>query len=349
MKMELAPNYGAPRRPKAEKLSEKYRKKVENDLKRDLAGLTEPGPELLDRFEEAREAVADFLRSKDLSAVAEKFLENSPTLKLFERNKFTQQIAFYLQEVNQVWVDKLFVDKLAEMKNDKADFYLGMILVHENVHAASVNYTVVLDRDKESKEGLIHSRCGYTLKSSHLFNYREDVHTPSFKESFGSFNEGVTEMISSLVKNLSAEEEKFYSEITPYGRELELARAVLRHAYAGEEDVLIGEYFAGGLQHLRRVEKFYGPGSLSLLSELRLSNTFPAEFDEETTRENLEKIKKGLSWQSQDVVFDYLAFRFFVTESEEERIRCREFLSAFSEERKRQLEQMARRMGENGF
>ncbi len=331
MKIELASNCAVPHRPEAEKLSREYRRWISDDelLRKLTDHLSDPSPELESILDGARQDVFEFMRNKKLSEAAEKFAGNPPEMKIFE-NYGGAPLAIYFQNFHQIWVRKDLSQAVdaSDSRYELSRFIGRMALIHENLHAASANISTVTAARTE--KGAVNTRCGYYLKKIDLRLTEEDGLELSLgSEKFEPFNEGLTELIAMEAAELSLSESEIYFRVSPYSDFMLLAHKIRYTAYADNPDLLVEEYFRGGLQHLRRIDKFYGPNALRWLTELQSEKKIISKYEEmgERVKSVFEKIAL-LNKFNEEEFRNQAIFRFFMTDDDEERELCRQLLSA---------------------
>ncbi len=146
-------------------------------------------------------------------------------------------------------------------------------LIHEFFHAASMNYGF-LTKENENFDSRLIGKSGY---ASFYDSQSED------KDQFNGFNEAVTEELArecmkqhydELFPNIDQDELKKEWNIS-YPLERQLLYTIILDM-SGGNDEKIGElwkklaanYISGSIMSLRDIEKFYGEGSLEILSQM---------------------------------------------------------------------------------
>lgn len=256
----------------------------------ELEGLERINGELV---EYAVERINGYLK-KDMEA-------NREDIKIEDFNIFTTTQhditnAHYDNFNNRIILPKSIIDNNGRDGVNGRDRTIRL-LVHEMFHSISASNIKLMLTDEDNNDFLRIEKGGYT--SVHLgSDGRYDI--------FSAFNEGVTEYLTS---------EAFGQ--ADYFEEVELVNKIIKNIYPEKDGLRIftGGYLNGDMMHLRKIEKFYGFGSLRLLANLQTKDNLIDFEDEELLEMKEEYRKKVLS--------------FFIEEDEGKRIQIRKEIDDF--------------------
>lgn len=285
---------------KAAEWQTEHYKNHEKERQEDSIELGKHNPEAKELFNEARHLVSRFLKNQEIDA---------GVLDIDEFDVYATESKNVSGGQYNLIYDKIYVNKSQLIDREK----LKKIFVHEIFHKLSFNGLHMAQYSQKDDEFIKKIKSGYSSEYS-VIEAKPDFLITKEGDIFKAFNEGVTELLTYLAFKMEGEK---YSGSNAYAMELAMASAILFKAYGREGfKEFIKNYFSGKMMHLRRIEKYYGKKSLSLLAQIKTR-----DYLEDACGDDKELLKRALEFRE-------VAIGFFITDDD---IKKQEFKNKLSQ------------------
>lgn len=206
-------------------------------------------------------------------------------------------------------------DKIVINEKDMANQEVVLhALVHEIYHNISAGViTLVQHPEKDDGDSLFIKKVksGYSSKYSFIKKIGIEHGSQEKVKLFVAFNEGITDMLTYLTVGGKMATESGIGYPEEVGMVLDISNKVYG---GGKSKTFLHNYFSGGMMHLRKIEEFYGKGSLKILALLDTKNHY-----EKKLKENKEALTQALKFRDEVI-------EFFSTDDEERREILREYI-----------------------
>jgi len=228
--------------------------------------LKEYSVEAMKIFDEARHLVFEFLKKQNINI-------NDLNIKKF--NVYVTESETMSGGQYQLIYDRICINKSQLIDKE----ILMRTFIHEIFHKLSSNGLHMAQYKQEDNEFINKIKSGYSSEYSIIESRPEFIRTREMR-IFEAFNEGITDLLTILA--LPSEKKKDI-KTSSYATEVALAIAILVNVYDGQDGFkeFIEGYFSGKMMHLRKVEKYYGKKSLSLLANIQTKAHFKHLCDDE--------------------------------------------------------------------
>ncbi len=266
-----------------------FSKKLNENLNKNIQSRTEKAieanEEVWEAFAEAKEKIFSFFDEIKIKIDKEKI----DSLKIFITE---DKNPFFDNEVGSISVTQKNLENKERLIHE---------LVHETLHflsANKINFEKYTEEFNDIEYNVMSAKVGYN-STYNLVN--KNGNTSEYtKNLFIAFNEGITESLTSwIIKDNNKRKRKY-----GYKEEVEMVEKIKDNIYENEDNKFprefLQEYFDGGMMHLRKIEKFYGKGSLGLLAELNTEIKIKNIKNGQVLAEKLELRRKILEFFTSD-------------------------------------------------
>ncbi|EKD85879.1 MAG: hypothetical protein ACD_37C00584G0001 [uncultured bacterium] len=284
---------------KTAKWQENIYKEFEKVKDEDGGDMREYSAEAVEIFNESLRFVFEFLKKQGI---------NINDLKINKFDVYVTKKDDIGGQYNTVY-DKIYISEASLSDKERAK----EIFIHEIFHKLSASALYMTQYKQENKEFIGSIKSGY---SSSYFLIEKKLNFARTKEKnlFEAFNEGVTDLLTFLA--LSDKGRDYANNKSRYKTETAMAAAIMSNVY-GQKNYreFIMNYFSGRMMHLRKIEKYYGKGSLGLLAGMGTKDNYKHRYGND--KQLLEKI-----YEERD-----FALEFFTTRDKSKREELRKKLT----------------------